>query len=140
MATGIWGEVVPIVEEVPPILQDWFITGECNDFQLLQRAFNIEFHFKEETTTYFKLLISITNTNLERNKVGKSKRYASRCTPVDEETMWKFFGAYMIKQLQTNGRAQEVGWGGVNIHETFIGKNRYKVSPISIQLFCEKLI
>lgn len=104
-------EVEPIVQEVPPTLQEWFTKGECNDFQLLQRAFNVEFFLKDQSTSYFKLLISITNYNLKRNKEGRSKKYASRCTSVDEKVMWKFFGAYMVKQLQKNGGAEAAGWG-----------------------------
>jgi hypothetical protein len=120
--------VEPIVPEVPPTIQSWFLRGEYNDFELMRKAFYVEFHLNNQTISFFKLLLSFTNTNLERSKVGKSKKYAYRCTPVDEKTLWKYIGAYLIKQLQLNGEAGKVNWGGDDVHEVFgIGKCRLKV-------------
>ena len=122
------------MKEVPPTLAEWFVRGDYNEFELLKKAFYVEFHFRDRTTSYFNLLCSFTNHNLERSKVGKSKKYAYRCKPVDEKILWKFIGAYMIRQLQLNGEAEKVGWAGVDIHATFIGKCRFKVflTPLSI--------
>lgn len=129
----ISGKEVELIEpEVPPVLTEGFVRGELNEFHLLKRAFTQEFYLNQQTTSYFKLLLSYTNSNLARNKEGVSAKSAYRYSPVDEKTMWKFIGAYMIKQLQTNGGAEKVEWGGVDIFSTFLGKCRYKVSSICI--------
>ncbi len=77
-------EVEPVVKEVPPTLADWFVRGNYNEFELLKKAFTVEFHFKDQTTSFFKLLQSFTNINLARIKERKTKSSGYRCSPVDE--------------------------------------------------------
>lgn len=117
-----------IVPEVPPTLTEAFIRGELTEFQLLKRAFNMEFFYDENTTSFFQILNNTTNINIQVNKNTKSASYQARHTPVNENTLWQFIGAYLIDRLQKNGKAEKIGWGGVNIHNTFnIGVERFKV-------------
>lgn len=132
MLEGEWklvsgGEVEPVLPEVPPTLASWFTKGNYNEFELLRKAFKVEVHYNNKTTSLFQLLQEITNFNLERTKLGKSKASSSRASFLEEKQLWKFFGAFMVRQLQLNGSAEKAGWAGKDIHEAFIGKCRFKV-------------
>ncbi len=68
-----------IVAEVPLTLTNGFIKGNYNEFELVKKAFNMEFHLNNKTTSFFNLLFTFTNFNLARNKQGKSKQYFYKC-------------------------------------------------------------
>ena len=101
-------EMIPIVPEVPLTLTTWFLKGDYNDFEQLNRAFHVKFHINNRTISFFNLLLTFTNQNLERSKEGKSRQYGYRYTSVDEKTLWRFIRAYMVRQLQLNGKAERV--------------------------------
>jgi hypothetical protein len=76
-----------IVPEVPPTLVEGFVRGDLNEFQLLRRAFNIEFHLFEETTPYF-------NSNLARKREVVSKVSCSRSLQLVKRLSGSLLGIY----------------------------------------------
>lgn len=120
--------ITPVLQERPPVVMESLLKGNYTQLEILKRAFKVEFYLDGATTSLLQVVINCINTNLERNNhKRKSKNNSKYYLPIEEKQFWMYLGCYMVTRLKRSTEMSATEAAKIDIHEAFLGVNRFKV-------------